>query len=122
MNPGGDARLPECRGDRRPSVHPHRVDVVDAGRGRFFAQKPNALFIEEGIQEVQVLSSGIGAQYGRFAGGVVNVVTQSGGNLFSGSVRTNLFNSAWSAETPFEESKGTTRASKLSLGAGYFRS
>ena len=45
---------------------------------------------------------------------MVNVVTRSGGNLFSGAFRTNLSNSAWSTETPFEQSKGTTRASKLS--------
>ena len=76
--------------------------------------QPNGLFIEEGIQEVQVLSSGVGAEYGRFAGGVVNVITRSGGNLFSGAFRTNLSNSAWSVETPFETQKGTTRASKVS--------
>src|SRR4030095_16922625 len=45
---------------------------------------------------------------------VINVVTQSGGNAFAGSFRTNLSNSAWSEETPFERQKGTTRASKLS--------
>jgi Carboxypeptidase regulatory-like domain len=88
------------------------VDGVDVNDNVF--GQPNNLFIEEGIQEVQVLSSGVGAQYGRFAGGVVNVVTGSGGNLFSGAFRTNLTNSAWSAETPFERSKGTTRPSKLS--------
>jgi Carboxypeptidase regulatory-like domain len=88
------------------------VDGVDVNDNVF--GQPNGLFIEEGIQEVQVRSSGLGAEYGRIAGGVVNIVTQSGGNLFSGSFRTNLANSAWSAETPFEVSKGTTRASKLS--------
>src|SRR4051812_26360425 len=64
------------------------VDGVDVNDNVF--GQPNALFIEEGIQEVQVLSSGVGAQYGRFAGGVVNVITRSGGNLFSGSFRTNF--------------------------------
>jgi hypothetical protein len=88
------------------------VDGVDVNDNVF--GQPNGLFIEEGIQEVQVLTSGIGAEYGRFAGGVVNIVTRSGGNLFSGAFRTNLTNAAWSAETPFEKSKGTTRASKLS--------
>src|SRR3954463_211442 len=88
------------------------VDGVDVNDNVF--GQPNGLFIEEGIQEVQVLTSGIGAEYGRFAGGVINIVTQSGGNLFSGSFRTKLSNSAWSTETPFEKSKGTTRASKLS--------
>jgi hypothetical protein len=88
------------------------VDGVDVNDNVF--GQPNGLFIEEGIQEVQVLTSGVGAEYGRFAGGVINIVTQSGGNLFSGSFRTNLANSAWSTETPFERAKGTTRASKLS--------
>jgi Carboxypeptidase regulatory-like domain len=88
------------------------VDGVDVNDNVF--GQPNGLFIEEGIQEVQVLTSGIGAEYGRFGGGVVNVVTRSGGNLFSGAFRTNLTNAAWSAESPLETSKGTTRASKLS--------
>ena len=88
------------------------VDGVDVNDNVF--GQPNGLFIEEGIQEVQVLTSGIGAEYGRFGGGVVNVVTRSGGNLFSGAFRTNLTNAAWSTETPFERAKGTTRASKLS--------
>ena len=88
------------------------VDGVDVNDNVF--GQPNGLVIEEGIQEVQVLTSGIGAEYGRFAGGVVNIITRSGGNLFSGAFRTNMTNAAWSAETPFEKSKGTTRASKLS--------
>jgi hypothetical protein len=88
------------------------VDGVDVNDNVF--GQPNGLFIEEGIQEVQVLTSGIGAEYGRFAGGVVNIITRSGGNLFSGAFRTNLSNASWSKETPFEVSKGTTRASKLS--------
>ena len=88
------------------------VDGVDVNDNVF--GQPNGLFIEEGIQEVQVRTSGLGAEYGRLAGGVVNVVTQSGGNAFAGSFRTNLANSAWSQETPFERQKGTTRASKLS--------
>jgi hypothetical protein len=88
------------------------VDGVDVNDNVF--GQPNGLFIESGIQEVQVLTSGIGAEYGRFGGGVVNVITRSGGNLFSGAFRTNLTNAAWSDETPLEKSKGTTRASKLS--------
>jgi hypothetical protein len=88
------------------------IDGVDVNDNVF--GQPNGLFFEEGIQDVQVLSSGVGAEYGRFAGGVVNIVTRSGGNLFSGAFRTNLTNAAWSAETPFEKAKNTTRASKLS--------
>ena len=37
-----------------------------------------------------MLTSGISAEYGRFSGGVINMVTKSGGNTFSGSVRLNF--------------------------------
>jgi hypothetical protein len=85
------------------------VDINDNVLGQ-----PNNLFIEDAIQEQQVLTSGISAEYGRFGGGVVNVITKSGGNLFSGAFRSNFTNPAWGVETPLEKSVGTTRASKLS--------
>jgi hypothetical protein len=88
------------------------IDGVDVNDNVF--GQPNGLFIEEGIQEVQVLTSGISAEYGRFGGGIVNIITRSGGNLFSGAFRTNLANASWSAETPLEQSRGTVRPSKLS--------
>jgi outer membrane receptor protein involved in Fe transport len=75
------------------------VDVND----NLFAQ-PQNLFIEDAIEETTVLTSGISAEYGRFSGGVVNAVTKSGGNTFSGSWRMNLLNPAWTEETPFEKS------------------
>ena len=43
------------------------------------------LFIEDTIEEAHVLTSGISAEYGRFSGGVVNVITKSGSNTFSGA-------------------------------------
>jgi hypothetical protein len=85
------------------------VDVNDNVLGQ-----ANTLFIEEGIEEIQVLTSGISAEYGRFGGGVINVITRSGGNRPSGGFRVNLSNSAWTSETPFERSRNTTRASKIS--------
>jgi outer membrane receptor protein involved in Fe transport len=63
----------------------------------------NDLYIEDAIQETTVATAGISAEYGRFSGGVVNVVTKSGGNLFSGSFRESLFNDKWRTLTPFEE-------------------
>ena len=35
------------------------------------------------------------AEYGRFQGGVVNMLTKSGGNRFSGSFRANLGSDSW---------------------------
>jgi hypothetical protein len=58
------------------------------------------LFIEESIQETTTAAAGVSAEYGRFSGGVVNVLTKSGGNDFSGSLRTKVTNQSWVAETP----------------------
>ncbi len=63
----------------------------------------NDLYIEDAIQETTVATAGISAEYGRFSGGVVNVVTKSGGNDYSGSFRESLFNDGWRTLTPFEE-------------------
>jgi hypothetical protein len=68
---------------------------------------PQNLFVEDAIQETQVLTSGISAEYGRFGGGVVNAITRSGGNSFSGSGRINFVNPSWSTATPFEVARGT---------------
>jgi outer membrane receptor protein involved in Fe transport len=63
----------------------------------------NNLFIEDAIQEVQVLTNGVSAEYGRFSGGVINAVTKRGGNKFSGSLRMDFTNPAWQDETRFEK-------------------
>lgn len=62
----------------------------------------NNLFIEDAILETAVLTSGISAEYGAFTGGVVNVITKSGGNDFSGSLRADLTKPEWRDETPWE--------------------
>jgi len=58
------------------------------------------LFIEDAIQETTTSTSGVSAEYGRFAGGVVNMITKSGGNEFSGSFRVNMNNEKWEGKTP----------------------
>ena len=68
----------------------------------------NNLFIEDAVQETSVLTHGISAEYGRFSGGVINVVTKSGSNTFSGSFREGFSNPKWIAETPLEK-LGTVR-------------
>ena len=67
--------------------------------------QPYDLYIEDAIQETTIATAGISAEYGRFGGGVVNVVTKSGGNLFSGSFRDTLINDNWRALTPFAADK-----------------
>jgi hypothetical protein len=68
--------------------------------------RPQNLFIEDAIQETQVLTSGISAEFGRFSGGVINAITKSGSNKFSGSGRVNFTNPSWTTASPFEISKG----------------
>jgi len=62
--------------------------------------QPFDLFIEDAIDETTTTTSGVSAEYGRFAGGVVNVITKSGGNEFSGSIRTAFTNENWAQPTP----------------------
>jgi hypothetical protein len=80
------------------------VDIAD----NVFAQ-PNNLFIEDAIQEIQVLTSGISAEFGRFGGGVVNAITRSGGNAFDGTMRINFYSPSWTERTPFEVTNNTQR-------------
>ncbi|MEI6666554.1 MAG: TonB-dependent receptor [Acidobacteriota bacterium] len=64
-------------------------------------QQARALYVEDAVQETKVSSGNISAEYGRFQGGVVNMITKSGGNAFSGSFRTTFTNDAWKALTPY---------------------
>lgn len=87
------------------------IDGVDVNDNLFGTA--NNLFVEDAIEETQVLTSGISAEYGRFSGGVVNAVTKSGGDIFSGSYRVNFTNDAWTDRTPFEEERDITRPDKV---------
>jgi hypothetical protein len=76
----------------------------------------NTIFIEDTILETQVLTSGIGAEYGHFTGGVLNLITRTGGNDFNGSVRADFDKPEWRDETPFEKGfrgDGVTRATPV---------
>jgi hypothetical protein len=85
------------------------VDVND----RYFGTANDLIVIEEAIEETQVLTSGISAEYGRFSGGVINAVTKSGGNQFTGSFRVDLTRPEWRDETPFEKDRNQEREGDL---------
>ncbi len=57
------------------------------------------LYIEDAVEETTASVSGVSAEYGRFSGGVINVITKSGGNDFSGSFRVNFTNDDWESPT-----------------------
>jgi hypothetical protein len=60
------------------------------------------LFIEDAIQETTTQVSGISAEFGRFSGGVINAISKSGGNEFTGSFRTSFTNDDWIADNAGE--------------------
>lgn len=74
------------------------------------------LFIEDAIQETKVSTASISAEYGRFGGGVVNMITKSGGNMFSGSFRTTFNNDAWRSLTPDRNDKKVNKITPVYEG------
>ena len=79
-------------GDGRPNVHGARevdfqtrlsgVNVTDP-----FTGLDTSEINIEAIEEVQLITTGASAEYGRFQGGMANVTTKSGGNEFQGSFK-----------------------------------
>ncbi len=65
--------------------------------------QPSLVFLEDAIEETKTSTAAISAEYGRFAGGVANVITKSGGNDFSGSLRVTFDNDSWRSLTPYEK-------------------
>jgi len=56
------------------------IDVSSPGQGHGWNWQPQDMF-----EEVEVSGVGAAAEYGNFTGAVINIVTKSGGNTFSGS-------------------------------------
>lgn len=63
---------------------------------------PHPLYIEDAVQETTTATAGISAEYGRFAGGVINMITKSGGNDLHGSFRLSLASDKWHERAPLE--------------------
>ncbi|HEV2721269.1 MAG TPA: carboxypeptidase regulatory-like domain-containing protein, partial [Thermoanaerobaculia bacterium] len=61
------------------------------------------LYIEDAIQETTVMTGAISAEYGGFTGGVVNSISKSGGNNFSGTLRDTITNPLWTSLTPLQK-------------------
>ncbi|MBZ5696810.1 MAG: TonB-dependent receptor [Acidobacteriia bacterium] len=56
---------------------------------------------QEAVQEFQIITNGYAAEYGRASGGVVNIITKSGGNAFHGTAFGYLRNRNIQAVNPF---------------------
>lgn len=68
--------------------------------------------IDDSIEEIQVITGSISAEYGDVDGGVINAITKSGSNEFAGSLRWELSNPAWNAYQPMQN-RATSLANKL---------
>ncbi len=67
--------------------------------------QPLDLYVEDAVQETTTTTSGVSAEYGRFAGGMVNTLTKAGGNDFHASLRATLSNDSWTAKSPLTVSR-----------------
>jgi hypothetical protein len=83
---------------QRPSQTNLQIDGVDANNSFFGENRGGSRipfnFSLESIREFQVVTNGYDVEYGRYSGGVVNVVTRGGTNRFEGTVFGNLRNEA----------------------------
>ena len=96
--------------DGQFAVNGARADNISAlvdGMGN--TQRRNTAFMVspplEAIQEFKMITSGFSAEYGRFAGGVLSMVTKSGGNRVRGSLYEFLRNDAPDARNYFDAGK-----------------
>lgn len=64
---------------------------------------------QDAISEFKVQTNNLGPEYGRFAGGVINLSTKSGGNTFHGSVYEFLRNKVLNANDFFANQAGVAR-------------
>ena len=63
----------------------------------------------DAIEEFQVITGGMDAEYGRAMGGAVNIVTRSGGNTFEGDATILYSSSAMQLYKPLPEEEGQPR-------------
>lgn len=83
---------------QRPSQTSIQIDGVDAnnsffGENRGGSRIPFAFSLES-IREFQIITNGYDVEYGNYSGGIVNIVTKGGSNVFRGSAYGNLRNAA----------------------------
>jgi hypothetical protein len=81
----------------------YQLDGVSAERHHVGDQR--TAYAQDWVQEFQVLTSQFNVEYGQAAGGVLNVVTRSGGNDLAGRLYGFLRDDAWDATPSFAARK-----------------
>lgn len=71
------------------------------------------------VEEVQVMTGGYPAEFGRSTGGVFNVITKSGGNDFSGDVFGYYSNGDWSSKRIGRQNKGAQIATDVTTSKDF---
>src|SRR5437879_4997595 len=67
----------------------------------------------ESVQEFKLITSGFSAEYGKYAGGLLSVVTKSGGNRVHGSLYEFLRNDMFDALSYFDVAKSKLRKNQF---------
>jgi hypothetical protein len=121
-------------GDANPSINGasglenqyiiNGANVTDPGYGGFGTYTLNFGSLGSGvnfdfIQEVQVKSGGFEAQYGEALGGVVNIITKSGGNTFHGDLYSYFQPHSLEATRPDANAFTSTQTTRIA-GAGRY--
>jgi len=65
--------------------------------------------IDDSLEEIQVITGAISAEYGDVDGGVMNAITRSGSNEFAGQLRWEESNEAWNAYRPMKERRASNK-------------
>ena len=76
---------------------------------------------QEAVQEFQIVLSNYNAEYGRATGGVINIVTKSGGNDFHGDAFIYGRNKAFQARNPFSGQIDTASGDLVPVKQPYTR-
>ncbi len=102
-------------GGQKGTLNSIQVDGVD-NNNTFFGQsfgrtgtRPPYQFSEESVQEFQVNQNGFSAEFGRAAGGIINVVTRSGTNEWHGSAFEYFRDESLNSNTPILTARGAKR-------------
>ena len=85
--------------------------IVDGVNGNGPANNANSLVpSQDAVQEFRVVTNDVSAEYGNYAGGVVNITTKSGTNNFHGSIYDYLRNQHLNANDFFSKLRKLSRA------------
>jgi hypothetical protein len=93
------------------AIQGQSAQYIDGVPNNLLGGNPVALVpTQDAIQEFSVATSNAGADFGRFAGGVVNMTTKSGTNALHGSVWEYFRNAVLNANDFFSNQNGSPRA------------